>query len=80
MRWQHITLLDEPWIPCNMLQDGAWKSLSLTERTGASASRIGEIGGDSPLVVIALHRLLLAVLLPQLQRRERTGVEHPLAE
>ena len=53
-------LIDEPWIPCTML-DGSQRSLGLREVL-AQAQDIGELGGDSPLEVAALHRLLLAVL------------------
>ena len=53
-------LIDEPWIPCTML-DGSRRSLGLREVL-AQAQDIGELGGDSPLEVAALHRLLLAVL------------------
>ena len=53
-------LIDEPWIPCTML-DGTRRSLGLRE-TLTQAQDIGELGGDSPLEVAALHRLLLAVL------------------
>ena len=55
-----FNLIDEPWIPCTML-DGARRSLGLRE-TLTQAQAIRELGGDSPLEVAALHRLLLAVL------------------
>ena len=55
-----FNLIDEPWIPCTML-DGTRRSLGLHE-TLTQAQDIGELGGDSPLEVAALHRLLLAVL------------------
>ena len=41
--------------------DGARRSLGLGEVL-TQAQDIGELGGDSPLEVVALHRLLLAVL------------------
>ena len=55
-----FNLIDEPWIPCTML-DGTPRSLGLRE-TLTQAQDVGELGGDSPLEVAALHRLLLAVL------------------
>ena len=55
-----FNLIDEPWIPCTML-DGTRRSLGLRE-TLTQAQGIGELGGDSPLEIAALHRLLLAVL------------------
>ncbi len=55
-----FNLIDEPWIPCTML-DGTRRSLGLRE-TLTQAQDVGELGGDSPLEVASLHRLLLAVL------------------
>ena len=55
-----FNLIDEPWIPCTML-DGTRRSLGLRE-TLTQARDVGELGGDSPLEVASLHRLLLAVL------------------
>ncbi len=55
-----FNLIDEPWLPCTML-DGTRRHLSLLE-TLIQAQDIGELGGDSPLEVASLHRLLLAVL------------------
>ncbi len=55
-----FNLVDEPWIPCTML-DGTRRSLGLRE-TLTQAQDVGELGGDSPLEVASLHRLLLAVL------------------
>ena len=55
-----FNLIDEPWVPCTML-DGTRRSLGLLDVL-TQAQGIGEVGGDSPLVIAALHRLLLAVL------------------
>jgi CRISPR system Cascade subunit CasA len=55
-----FNLTKEPWIPCLML-DGAIEELSLLD-TLAKAHDIKEIADDSPLVVVSLHRLLLAIL------------------
>ncbi len=55
-------LIDEPWIPCTMLdRSRSRRPLGLREVL-AQAQDIRELGGDSPLEVAALHRLLLAVL------------------
>ena len=64
-----FNLLDEPWIPCTM-PDGRRESLGL-RGVLAQARDIAEIRGDSPLVVAALHRLLLAIL------HRNFGVEGP---
>lgn len=55
-----FNLIEEPWIPCTM-RDGALEPLGVREVL-TRAPHISEIRGDSPLVVAALHRLLLAVL------------------
>ena len=55
-----FNLIDDPWLPCTLL-GGTRKSLGLRDVL-TRAQDIGEVGGDSPLVVAALHRLLLAVL------------------
>lgn len=55
-----FNLLDEPWIPC-LDADGALRELGLRE-TLAMAPSLREVTDSSPLVTIALHRLLLAVL------------------
>ncbi len=55
-----FNLIDEPWIPCTVL-DGTQRCLGLREVL-TQAQDVGELGGDSPLEVAALHRLLLAVL------------------
>lgn len=55
-----FNLLDRPWIPC-VRSDGGLLDLSLRE-TLVRAAEIREIHDGSPLVIAALHRLLLAVL------------------
>jgi CRISPR system Cascade subunit CasA len=54
-----FNLVTEKWIPC-LTADGA-AEFSLRE-TFTQAHDIKEISDDSPLVTIALHRLLLAIL------------------
>jgi CRISPR system Cascade subunit CasA len=53
-------LITQPWIPC-MGQDGQPVELSLRNAL-IQAHLLHELGGESPLVTAALHRLLLAVL------------------
>ena len=55
-----FNLIDEPWISCTMM-DGTRMTLGLHEVL-AGAQNILELGGDSPLVTAALHRLLIAVI------------------
>ncbi|MCL4554303.1 MAG: type I-E CRISPR-associated protein Cse1/CasA [Actinobacteria bacterium] len=55
-----FNLVDEPWIPCTMF-DGRSLDLSLKELL-AQASEVREIRASSPLVTVALHRLVLAIL------------------
>ncbi len=55
-----FNLIDEPFIPCLDLQ-GMPCELSLRE-TLLRASNLRELRDDSPLVTVALHRLLLAIL------------------
>jgi len=55
-----FNLLDEPWLPCAML-DGSAAELSLTDAL-LHAHEIRELFDESPLVTVALHRLLLAIL------------------
>ncbi len=57
----HFDLLREPWIPCLMLEGGNRQEFSLTD-TLLRAPEIRELSDPSPLVTLALHRLLLAVL------------------
>lgn len=55
-----FNLIDEPWLPCT-LRDGTSQEMGL-RATLARSSEIREIDDASPLVTIALYRLLLAVL------------------
>ena len=55
-----FSLIDQPWVPCTML-DGTRRPLGLRDVL-TQAPSIGEVGGDSPLVVAAIYRLLLALL------------------
>jgi CRISPR system Cascade subunit CasA len=55
-----FNLIDEPWIPCTM-GDGGRELLGIREAL-ARAPAVAEVRGDSPLVIAALHRLLLAIL------------------
>ena len=54
-------LTDEPWIRCIPHDGGLPVMLSLRETLGR-AQDLRELLDDSPLVVVALHRLLLAIL------------------
>jgi CRISPR system Cascade subunit CasA len=56
-----FNLITEPWIPCSMSSDGSLRELSLREVL-ARAPGIEEINDPSPLVTVALHRLLIAIL------------------
>lgn len=53
-------LTKEPWIPC-LMPDGSIKEFNLLDVL-TKAHEIKEITDDSPLVVISLYRLLLAIL------------------
>ncbi len=53
-------LVDEQWIPC-LMRDGSQGELSLLD-TLTQAHLVREIHDSSPLVTVALHRLLLAIL------------------
>lgn len=55
-----FNLIDEPWIPCSV-PAGGQQAYGL-HGVLAAAHEIGEIDDPSPLVTIALYRLLLAVL------------------
>ncbi|OGO02862.1 MAG: type I-E CRISPR-associated protein Cse1/CasA [Chloroflexi bacterium RBG_13_53_26] len=55
-----FNLVDQKWIPCIML-DGTCDEKSIKEVI-LEASDIKEIFDNSPLVTVALHRLLLAIL------------------
>lgn len=54
-----FNLVDEPWIPCLML-DGSQRDLSLGDAL-ISAHEVREIFDPSPLVTAGVYRLLLAV-------------------
>lgn len=56
-----FNLIHEPWVPCLVAGEPAPRDLSLRE-TLARAPDIIEIADPSPLVTVALHRLLLAIL------------------
>jgi len=53
-------LISQPWIPC-LKRDGTAIELGLRDAL-AQAHELRELGGESPLVTAALHRLLLAIL------------------
>lgn len=55
-----FNLIDQPFIPC-VTREGQHAEFSLLE-TLKSAHEIRELRDESPLVTIALHRLLLAIL------------------
>ncbi len=55
-----FNLVDESWIPCLML-DGTASDLGLLE-TLTRAHETREVFDPSPLITVALHRLLLAIL------------------
>lgn len=55
-----FNLIDEPWIPCIDLQ-GQRVEYGIRD-TLLKAHELREICDDSPLVTVALHRLLLAIL------------------
>lgn len=56
-----FNLIEKPWIPCLMLETNETEDLSLFD-TLTKAHKIKEITDNSPLVVVSLHRLLLAIL------------------
>lgn len=56
-----FNLIEEPWIPCVGLRDGQFHEYGLREAL-VGAGEIREIATSSPLVTVAIHRLLLAVL------------------
>lgn len=56
-----FNLAYEPWIPCLLRGERLPQELSLLD-TLTSAHEIRELSDDSPLVTVALHRLLLAIL------------------
>ncbi len=56
----NFNLLDEPWVPC-VTADGSAQELSLADAL-LRAHEVRELFDESPLVTVALHRLLLAIL------------------
>lgn len=56
-----FNLVDREWIPCLMRNDEQPRELSL-RNVLLEAHNIREVFDDSPLVTVALHRLLLAIL------------------
>jgi len=55
-----FNLSTQPWIPC-LADNGTQVELSLSQ-CFAQAHELRELGGESPLVTVALYRLLLAIL------------------
>ena len=53
-------LISQPWIPC-VRRDGTTAEFGLRDVL-VQAHALRELGGESPLVTAALHRLLLAIL------------------
>ncbi|MGA9994153.1 MAG: type I-E CRISPR-associated protein Cse1/CasA [Pyrinomonadaceae bacterium] len=56
-----FNLVEQAWIPCLMIGSGEPRELSLQD-TLTCAYEVREIFDNSPLVTVALHRLLLAIL------------------
>src|SRR5437773_2396779 len=56
----YFNLIDQPFIPC-VMPNGSCGTFGLRE-TFMRADEIREIRDGSPLVTLALHRLLLAIL------------------
>lgn len=57
---RRFNLLDEPWIPC-VLMDGGVRELSMRDVLGGAVN-IRSISGDLPQQTVPLERLLLAML------------------
>jgi CRISPR system Cascade subunit CasA len=57
---QSYNLIDQPWITC-LMKDGSVREVGIHECL-ARAPDIAEITDPSPLIVVSLHRLLLAIL------------------
>lgn len=55
-----FNLIDEPWIPC--IDSSSTLVVYGIRDTLANAHELREISGDSPIVTVAIHRLLLAIL------------------
>ncbi len=60
-----FNLINEEWIPCITL-DGSSKEFGIRD-TLLKAHELREICDDSPLVTVAIHRLLLAILYSAFQ-------------
>ncbi|MGH2532271.1 MAG: type I-E CRISPR-associated protein Cse1/CasA [Thermomicrobiales bacterium] len=58
----NFNLVDEPWVPCLMGTSPATATELNVRDTLVRAPEIREIAGETPLVTIALHRLLLAIV------------------
>lgn len=54
-------LVEEPWIPCVMVADGSVREFGLSDVLLRSPE-VRELSHSSPLVVAALHRILLSIL------------------
>ena len=67
----HYNLLDEPWIPV-LDHQGRHTEVSLTA-VFQRARELGAVQHDSPLVVAATYRLLLAILYRSLAPRDHRG-------
>jgi CRISPR system Cascade subunit CasA len=61
-----FNLVDQKWIPCIML-DGTRDEKSIVQVI-LEANEIKEISDNSPLVTVALHRLLLAIIHRSFER------------
>lgn len=57
----YFNLVDEPWIPCLFPDDDVPQDVSLRDVL-VRAHDIRELADASPLVTIALHRLILAII------------------
>ncbi len=56
-----FNLIDEPWLPCVVRGDAGVRTLSLRQAI-RDAHEISELAGETPLVTVSLHRLVLAVI------------------
>lgn len=61
-----FNLVDEPWIPCILLDGGGLTELGLRD-VFAQARYFRAVSDQSPLVTAAIHRLLLAILCRNFQ-------------
>ncbi|NVM54841.1 MAG: type I-E CRISPR-associated protein Cse1/CasA [Candidatus Helarchaeota archaeon] len=55
-----FNILDDPWIPC-VMKSKEFELMGIKD-TLSNATEIEEISSNNPLVVVSIHRLLLAVL------------------